>query len=137
MNTKTILAALAALALGMACTPSEPEVEETVSQKITASIADNGSSAKWAKTDVIGVYTDASEYNVKYTTSSAGASVTFTASTEVGGAPKYAYYPYSTGNASLKATGLKGSIAKDQTAGVSNYMYGVQTGTNNDGDATF
>ena len=137
MNTKTILAALAALALGMACTPSEPEVEETVSQKITASIADNGSSAKWAKTDVIGVYTDASENNVKYTTSSAGASVTFTASTEVKGAPKYAYYPYSTGNASLKATGLKGSIAKDQTAGVANYMYGVQTGTNNDGDATF
>ena len=137
MNTKTILAALAALALGMACTPSEPEVEETVSQKITASVADNGSSAKWAKTDVIGVYTDASENNVKYTTSSAGASVTFTASTEVKGAPKYAYYPYSTGNASLKATGLKGSIAKDQTAGVSNYMYGVQTGTNNDGDATF
>ena len=137
MNTKTILAALAALALGMACTPSEPEVEETVSQKITASVADNGSSAKWAKTDVIGVYTDASENNVKYTTSSAGASVTFTASTEVKGAPKYAYYPYSTGNASLKATGLKGSIAKDQTAGVANYMYGVQTGTNNDGDATF
>ena len=137
MNTKTILAALAALALGMACTPSEPEVEETVSQKITASIADNGSSANWAKTDVIGVYTDASENNVKYTTSSAGASVTFTASTEVSGAPKYAYYPYSTGNASLKATGLKGSIAQDQTAGVANYMYGVQTGTNNDGDATF
>ena len=137
MKTRTILAALAALAFGMACTPSEPEVEETVSQKITASIADNGSSAKWAKTDVIGVYTDASENNVKYTTSSAGASVTFTASTEVKGAPKYAYYPYSTGNASLKATGLKGSIAKDQTAGVSNYMYGVQTGTNNDGDATF
>ena len=137
MKTRTILAALAALALGMACTPSEPEVEETVSQKITASIADNGSSAKWAKTDVIGVYTDASENNVKYTTSSAGASVTFTASTEVKGAPKYAYYPYSTGNASLKATGLKGSIAQDQTAGVSNYMYGVQTGSNNDGDATF
>ena len=123
--------------LALACTPSEPEVEETVSQKITAFIADNGSSAKWAKTDVIGVYTDASENNVKYTTSSAGASVTFTASTEVSGAPKYAYYPYSTGNASLKATGLKGSIAQDQTAGVANYMYGVQTGTNSDGDATF
>ena len=137
MKTRTILAALAALALGMACTPSEPEVEETVSQKITASIADNGSSANWAKTDVIGVYTDASENNVKYTTSSAGASVTFTASTEVSGTPQYAYYPYSTDNASLKATGLKGSIAQDQTAGVANYMYGVQTGTNNDGDATF
>ena len=137
MNTKTILAALAVAALGMACTPSEPEVEETVSQKITASIADNGSSAKWAKTDVIGVYTDASENNVKYTTASAGASVTFTASTEVKGAPAYAYYPYSTDNSSRKATGLKGSLAKDQTAGVANYMYGVQTGTNSDGDATF
>ena len=132
------LAAFAAIACtGIACTQTEPEEEEKVSQKITASIADNGSSAKWAKTDVIGVYTDASENNVKYTTSSAGASVTFTASTEVKGAPKYAYYPYSTGNASLKATGLKGTIAQDQTAGVTNYMYGVQTGTNSDGDATF
>lgn len=123
--------------LAMACTPSEPEVEETVSQKITASIVDNGSSAKWAKTDVIGVYTDASENNVKYTTSSAGTSVAFTASTEVKGAPAYAYYPYSADNSSRKATGLKGSLAKDQTAGVANYMYGVQTGTNSDGDATF
>lgn len=137
MKTRTILAALAALAFGMACTPSEPEVEETVSQKIAASIADNGSAAKWAKTDVIGVYTDASENNVKYTTSSAGASVTFTASTKVTGEPAYAYYPYSSDNASRKATGLKGSIAQDQTAGVSNYMYGVQTDSNNDGDATF
>ena len=137
MKTRTILAALAALAFGMACTPSKPEVEETVSQKIAASIADNGSAAKWAKTDVIGVYTDASENNVKYTTASAGASVTFTASTKVTGEPAYAYYPYSSDNASRKATGLKGSIAQDQTAGVANYMYGVQTGSNNDGDATF
>ena len=137
MKTRTILAALAALALGMACTPSEPEVEETVSQKITASVADNGSSAKWAKTDVIGVYTDASENNVKYTTSSAATTVTFTAATEVKGAPKYAYYPYASDNSSRKATGLKGTLAQDQTAGVTDYRYGVQTGTNNDGDATF
>ena len=60
MNTKTILAALAVLSLGIACTPSEPEVEETVSQKNTATVVDNGSSVKWAKTEVIGVYTDAS-----------------------------------------------------------------------------
>ena len=123
--------------LAMACTQTEPEEEEKASQKITASLVDNGSGAKWAKTDVIGIYTDASENNVKYTTSSAGTSVAFTASTEVKGAPAYAYYPYSADNASRKATGLKGSLAKDQTAGVANYMYGVQTGTNSDGDATF
>ena len=123
--------------LAMACTQTEPEEEEKASQKITASVVDNGSGAKWAKTDVIGVYTDASENNVKYTTSSAGTSVAFTASTEVKGAPAYAYYPYSADNASRKATGLKGSLAKNQTAGVANYMYGVQTGTNSDGDATF
>ena len=132
------LAAFAAIACaGIACTQTEPEEEEKVSQKITASLVDNGSGAKWAKTDVIGVYTDASENNVKYTTASAGTSVAFTASTEVKGAPAYAYYPYSTDNSSRKATGLKGSLAKDQTAGVANYMYGVQTGTNSDGDATF
>ena len=108
-----------------------------MSQKISASIADNGSAAKWAKSDAIGVYTDASENNVKYTTSSTATTVTFTAATEVKGAPKYAYYPYSSTNSSLKATGLKGSLAKDQTAGVTDYRYGVQTGTNKDGDATF
>ena len=46
-SKKTILAIAAMVGLGLACTPSEPEVEETVSQKITASVADNGSSAKW------------------------------------------------------------------------------------------
>ena len=123
--------------MGVACTSTQPEVEEKVSQKITASIVDNGSASKWAKSDVIGVYTDASENNVQYTTSSTGTSVTFTAATEVKGAPMYAYYPYSSSNSSLKATGLKGSIAQDQTAGVADYRYGVQTGTNSDGDATF
>ena len=123
--------------LAMACTQTEPEEEEKASQKITASLVDNGSGAKWAKTDVIGVYTDASENNVKYTTSSAGTSVAFTASTEVKGAPAYAYYPYSADNSSRKATGLKGSLAQDQTAGGVDYRYGVQTGTNSDGDATF
>lgn len=137
MNTKTILAALAVLSFGIACTNSEPEVEEQVSQKINASVVDNGSSAKWAKTDVIGVYTDESENNVKYTTSSAGATVAFTAATEVKGAPMYAYYPYSTDNASKKATGLTGNLAADQTDGVANYMYGVQTGSDSEGNASF
>ena len=137
MNTKTILAALAVFSLGIACTNSEPEVEETVSQKITASLVDNGSATKWAKTDAIGVYTDKSENNVKYTTSAAGTSVAFTASTEVKGAPTYAYYPYSSDNASKKATGLVGQLAQDQTAGASDYRYGTQTGTDKNGDATF
>lgn len=137
MNAKTILAALAVLSFGIACTNSEPEVEEKVSQKITASMVDNGSSAKWAKTDVIGVYTDKSENNVKYTTASAGATVAFTAATEVKGEPMYAYYPYSTDNASKKATGLTGKLAQDQKNGVANYMYGVQTGSDSEGNATF
>lgn len=137
MNTRNIFAALAVFSLGLACTPSEPEVEETVSQKISASVVDNGSGALWAKSDAVGVYTDASENNVKYTTSSAGSSVSFTASTEVKGAPKYAYYPYSSDNASRKATGLVGKLAQDQTAGAVDYRYGVQTGTNSDGDVSF
>ena len=137
MNTKTILAALAALCFGVACTNSEPEVEEKVSQNVVASVVDNGAAPAWAKSDVLGVYTDASENNVKYTTSSTGKTVTFTASTEVKGAPAYAYYPYDSNNSSKKATGLAGSVAQDQTKGAVNYMYGVQTGTNSDGDATF
>ena len=108
-----------------------------MSQKITASLVDNGSATKWAKTDAIGVYTDKSENNVKYTTSAAGTSVAFTASTEVKGAPTYAYYPYSSDNASKKATGLVGQLAQDQTAGASDYRYGTQTGTDKNGDATF
>ena len=138
MRRKLFLAALAAIAcISFSCTQTEPEEEAKVSQKITASIADNGSGAKWAKSDAIGVYTDASENNVKYTTSSAGTSVSFTASTEVKGTPTYAYYPYSSDNSSRKATGLKGTLPQDQTAAAVDYRYGTQTGTNKDGDATF
>ena len=137
MNTKTILAALAAMMFGVACTNSEPEVEEPVSQNVVADVVDNGAATKWAKSDALGVYTDASENNVKYTTSSTGTSVTFTASTEVKGTPMYAYYPYDSNNSSKKATGLAGTVAQDQTKGAVNYMYGVQTGTNKDGDVTY
>ena len=133
-----IWALMAAIAcLGLACTQTEPEEEEVVSQKITASLVDNNSASKWAKNDAIGVYTDASENNVKYTTASAGTSVAFTAATEVKGAPKYAYYPYDAMNASNKATGLVGTLAQDQTANVVDYRYGTQTGTDKNGDATF
>lgn len=139
MKRNLILAAIAALAcisFSTSCSNSKPEVEETVSQKLTATIADNGSGAAWTSADVIGVYTDASEKNVKYTCSSASAG-TFTAATEVSGAPQYAYYPYSTGNSSLNATGLKGSLPQDQTASAPDYRYGLQTGTDSNGDATF
>ena len=138
MKKHLIFAALAAIAcISSGCSNSEPEVEEKASQKIVATVVDNGTSVKWAKTDAVGVYTDESENNVKYTTTSAGATVTFTATTEVKGAPMYAYYPYNANNASKKATGLAGSLPTDQKAGAVNYRYGVQTGTNNDGDATF
>ena len=138
MNKKFYLAAIAAIAcMSYSCTESKPEEVEPVSQTINATVVDNGSGAKWAKNDAIGVYTDASENNVKYTTTSAGTTVAFTAATEVKGAPTYAYYPYSADNASNKATGLKGSLAQDQTAGVVDYKYGVQTGTNSNGDASY
>ena len=138
MKKHLILAAFAAIAcMSSGCSNSEPEVEEKASQNIVATVVDNGTSVKWAKTDAVGVYTDESENNVKYTTSSAGATVTFTATTEVKGAPMYAYYPYEANNASKKATGLVGSLPADQKAGATNYRYGLQTGTNDDGDATF
>ena len=138
MSKKNYLTAFAAIAcICLSCTQTKPEEQEPVSQKITATIVDNGSSAKWTKNDVIGVYTDASENNIKYTTSSTGTTVTFTASTEVKGAPVYVYYPYSSDNNSRKATGLKGMLAKDQTINVTNYRYGVQTGVNSDDDAIF
>ena len=139
MNRKLFLAAFAAIAcigLSTGCSNSKPEVEESVSQKITASIVDNGSGAAWTSTDAIGIYTDASEKNVRYACSSSSKG-TFEASVEVKGAPQYAYYPYSSDNASRNATGLKGTLPQDQTASAPDYRYGVQTGTNNDGDATF
>lgn len=136
MNKRTMLAALAVVFLGVCCTPSEPEVEETVSQQLTATIADNGSSAAWTSSDALGVYTDASENNVKYTCSSASAG-TFTASTEVTGTPQYAYYPYASANSSNNATGLRGTLAQDQTAGTADYRYGVSAGTDSDGNAVF
>ncbi len=137
MRKHFILAAFAAIAcISFSCTPSEPEVEETVSQQITATIADNGSGASWASSDVIGVYTDASEKNVKYSCSSASKG-TFKAVAEVTGAPQYAYYPYASANSSQNATGLKGSLPQDQSASAPEYRYGVQTGTDSNGDASF
>ena len=129
-------AAIACIGLSTGCSNSKPEVEETVSQKITASLVDNGSGAAWTSTDALGIYTDASEQNVKYTCTSSSKG-TFEASVEVSGAPQYAYYPYSSDNASRNATGLKGTLPQDQTASAPDYRYGVQTGSDSNGDATF
>ena len=132
--------ALAALCFGIACTPSEPEVEETVSQKVNATLV-SAAGCQWSSSDVLGVYTDASEKNVKYTCTSTSAG-TFTAATEVTGTPQYAYYPYASANSSYNATGLKGAVAQDQTAAAAgvfpyDYRYGVPTGTNADGDVQY
>ncbi len=142
MKRNFVFAVIAAIAcISFSCTPSEPEVEETVSQKVTATITDNDSGAAWTSSDALGVYTDASEKNVKYTCTSASKG-TFTASTKVSGTPQYAYYPYSTDNASRNATGLKGNVPQDQTAAKNGYLpydyrYGAQTGVNSDGDVEY
>ncbi len=146
LKKSRFLAAIAAIAgISFSCTPSTPEPEETVSQKITASVVDNGGAAgQWSTSDQIGVYTDKSEKNVKYTNTAtkAASSASFKASTEVKGNPQYAYYPYSSANASKAATGLAGTLPQEQvmtTAGVYpyDYRYGVQTGTDSDENAIF
>lgn len=146
LKKSRFLAAIAAIAgISFSCTPSTPEPEETVSQKITASVVDNGGAAgQWSTSDQIGVYTDASEKNVKYTNTATknAASASFEASTEVSGNPQYAYYPYSSANSSKAATGLAGTLPQEQvmtTASVYpyDYRYGVQTGTDSDENAIF
>lgn len=125
------------MVFGFSCTPSVPEVEETVSQQITATIANSEDvQTVWSTSDQLGVYTNKSEKNVKYANSASknSAEAAFKASTKVNGNPQYAYYPYNSGNASRNATGLKGELPQEQvmkTAGVYpyDYRYGVQVGT--------
>lgn len=144
-STRFILTAAAIVAMAASCTSTKPEPEETVSQKITANVVDNGGTkGVWTSSDQIGVYTDKSEKNVKYTNTATknAASASFKASTEVKGNPQYAYYPYSTTNASKAATGLSGTLPQAQkmtAAGVYpyDYRYGVQTGTDSEDNAVF
>ena len=148
MNRNKLFSAFAAIActaFGFSCTPSEPEVEQTASQQITAKLADTGGAqTMWSTGDQLGIYTEKSEKNVKYTNAAtiSAAEAIFKASTKVTGNPVYAYYPYSSDNASRNATGLKGNLPKAQvmkTMGVYpyDYRYGVQTGTDSKGDAEF
>ena len=145
LKFRNILTAAAIIAMAASCTSTKPEPEETVSQKITANVVDNGGTkGVWTSSDQIGVYTDKSEKNVKYTNTATknAASASFKASTEVKGNPQYAYYPYSSANASKAATGLAGTLSQEQVmtaAGVYpyDYRYGVQTGTDSDENAIF
>ena len=138
------MAAIACIGFSFSCTPSYPEVEETVSQKMSATIESGDASAVWATSDQLGVYTDKSEKNVKYanTASRSASQAVFKASSEVSGNPQYAYYPYSSANASRNATGLAGTVPQEQVMSVAgvypyDYRYGVQTGTDSDENALF
>ena len=87
LKKSRFLAMIAAIAcISFSCTSTKPEPEEeTVSQVITATVESDGSSAVWSTSDQLGVYTDASEKNVKYTNSASNnaAQASFKASTEV------------------------------------------------------
>lgn len=111
---------------------------------MSATIESGDASAVWATSDQLGVYTDKSEKNVKYanTASSSASQAVFKASSEVSGKPQYAYYPYSSANASRNATGLSGTVPQEQVMSVAgvypyDYRYGVQTGTDSDENALF
>lgn len=111
---------------------------------MSATIESGDASAVWATSDQLGVYTDKSEKNVKYanTASRSASQAVFKASSEVSGNPQYAYYPYSSANASRNATGLSGTVPQEQVMSVAgvypyDYRYGVQTGTDSDENALF
>lgn len=111
---------------------------------MSATIESGDASVVWATSDQLGVYTDKSEKNVKYanTASSSASQAVFKASSEVSGNPQYAYYPYSSANASRNATGLAGTVPQEQVMSVAgvypyDYRYGVQTGTDSDENALF
>lgn len=70
----------------------------------------------WTPEDQIGVFTNASENNVRFknTASENSKTVTFAPTTSVTGTPTYAYYPYSA-EAGTDITAVKGSIPSEQT----------------------
>lgn len=70
----------------------------------------------WTPEDEIGVFTNASENNVRFknTASENSKTVTFAPTTSVTGTPTYAYYPYSA-EAGTDITAVKGSIPSEQT----------------------
>ncbi len=95
----------------------------------------------WNPEDEIGVFTDASEDNVRFknTSSENAKTVTFAPTTSVTGTPAYAYYPYSA-EAGSDMAAIKGHISSAQTinAKLDNvpgvYRYGYYQSTS--GNAT-
>lgn len=95
----------------------------------------------WNPEDEIGVFTDASESNVRFrnTASENAKTVTFAPTSAVSGTPAYAYYPYSA-EAGTDMTAIKGQISSAQTinAKLDNvpgvYRYGYYQSTS--GNAT-
>lgn len=99
----------------------------------------------WNPQDEIGVFTDASENNIRFknTASENAKTVTFASTSSIAGTPTYAYYPYSAeGGNSI--TAIKGQIASEQTinAALDNvpgiHRYGIyQSTTGNDVSFSF
>ena len=99
----------------------------------------------WNPQDEIGVFTDASENNIRFknTASENANTVTFASTSSIAGTPTYAYYPYSAeGGNSI--TAIKGQIASEQTinAALDNvpgiHRYGIyQSTTGNDVSFSF
>lgn len=93
----------------------------------------------WNPEDEIGVFTDASESNVRFqnTASENAKTVTFAPTSAVSGTPAYAYYPYST-EAGTNMTAIKGHISSahtlnaelDNVPGVYRYGYYKSTSGN-------
>ena len=70
----------------------------------------------WTPEDEIGVFTNASENNIRFknTASENSKTVTFASTASATGTPTYAYYPYSV-EAGTDIAALKGTIPSDQT----------------------
>ncbi len=93
----------------------------------------------WNPEDEIGVFTDASESNVRFrnTASENAKTVTFAPTSAVSGTPAYAYYPYSA-EAGTNMTAIKGHISSahtlnaelDNVPGVYRYGYYKSTSGN-------
>lgn len=93
--------------------------EEACETRVSISEETSPTSGKiyyyWTPEDEIGVFTNASENNVRFknTASEDSKTVTFAPTTSVTGTPTYAYYPYSV-EAGTDITAVKGSIPSEQ-----------------------
>lgn len=94
--------------------------EEACETRVSISEETSPTSGKiyyyWTPEDEIGVFTNASENNVRFknTASENSKTVTFAPTSAVIGTPTYAYYPYSA-EAGTDITALKGTIPSDLT----------------------